>query len=65
SLGYTVPKKHLKKIGVDKLRVYFTADNPFIHTKSGYLKNYDPEKGGDYDYAPLSRQYVFGVNLSF
>jgi hypothetical protein len=65
SLGYTVPKKHLKKIGVDKLRVYFTADNPFIHTKSGYLKNYDPEKGGDDDYAPLSRQYVFGVNLSF
>ena len=65
SLGYTVPKKHLKKLGVEKLRVYFTADNPFIHTKSGYLKNYDPEKGGDDDYAPLSRQYVFGVNLSF
>lgn len=65
SLGYTVPKKHLKKIGVEKLRVYFTADNPFIHTKCDYLKNYDPEKGGNDDYAPLSRQYVFGVNLSF
>lgn len=65
SLGYTVPKKHLKKLGVEKLRVYFTADNPFIHTKCGYLEDYDPEKGGDDDYAPLSRQYVFGVNLSF
>lgn len=65
SLGYTVPKKHLKKLGVEKLRVYFTADNPFIHTKCDYLKNYDPEKGGNDDYAPLSRQYVFGVNLSF
>ena len=65
SLGYTVPKKHLKKLGIEKLRVYFTADNPFIHTKCDYLKNYDPEKGGNDDYAPLSRQYVFGVNLSF
>ncbi len=65
SLGYTVPKKHLKKLGIEKCRIYFTADNPFIHTKSKYLEDYDPEKGGDDDYAPLSRQYVFGVNLSF
>ena len=65
SLGYNVPKKYLKKAHIEKLRVYFTADNLFIHAKSRYLKNYDPEKGGDDDYAPLSRQYVFGVNISF
>lgn len=65
SLGYNVPKKLLKRWNIDKLRIYFTADNPFIHTKSKYLKDYDPEKGGDDDYAPLSRQYVFGINLSF
>lgn len=65
SLGYTVPRKILKRCRIEKLRLYFTADNPFIHTKCKYLKNYDPEKGGDDDYAPLSRQYVFGINLSF
>ena len=65
SLGYNLPKKILKRWHIDKLRVYFTADNPFVHTKCKYLKDYDPEKGGDDDYAPLSRQYVFGINLSF
>jgi hypothetical protein len=29
------------------------------------LKNYDPETGGNDDDAPLSKQYVFGVNISF
>ncbi len=65
SLGYTFPKNWVKKFGANKLRVYFTANNPFIFTKSKYLKNYDPEKGGDDDDAPLSKQYVLGVNLSF
>ena len=65
SLGYTVPKKALAKAKIEKLRVYFTADNPFIFTRSKYIKNYDPEKGGNDDYAPLSRQFVFGVNFSF
>ncbi len=65
TLGYTIPKNVLGKFGIDKARVYFTAENPFIWTKSKYLKNYDPEKGGDDDNAPLTKQYVIGVNLTF
>lgn len=65
TLGYTLPKNLLKKVGIERARVYFTADNPFIFTKSKYLKNYDPEKGGDDDDTPLSKQFVFGVNVSF
>lgn len=65
SLGYTVPKSLLSKFKVERLRLYFTASNPFIWTKCHYLKNYDPEKGGDDDTAPLSKQFVFGINLSF
>lgn len=65
TLGYTLPKDLLKKVGIQKARVYFTADNPFIFTKSKYLKNYDPEKGGNDDSAPLSKQFVLGVNVSF
>lgn len=65
SLGYTVPKTLTNKLKMERLRVYFTANNPFIWSKSHYLKNYDPEKGGNDDTAPLSKQFVFGVNLSF
>lgn len=65
TLGYTLPKNWLKKVNIEKARVYFTANNPFIFTKSKYLKDYDPEKGGDDDETPLSKQFVFGVNISF
>lgn len=65
TFGYTLPKALTKKVGIQKARFYFTADNPFIFTKSKYLKDYDPEKGGDDDEAPLSKQFVFGVNVSF
>jgi len=65
SLGYTVPKKFLSKFKIERLRLYFTASNPFIWTKCDYLKDYDPEKGGNDDDAPLSKQFVFGINLSF
>lgn len=65
TLGYTLPKSVLKKIQIDKARIYFTAANPLIWTKSEYLKDYDPEKGGDDDDAPLYKQFVVGVNLTF
>jgi TonB-linked SusC/RagA family outer membrane protein len=65
SLGYTLPKNWLKKVNVERARIYVTASNPFIYTKCKYLKDYDPEKGGDDDEAPLSKQFVFGFNISF
>jgi TonB-linked SusC/RagA family outer membrane protein len=65
TLGYTFPKNLLQKFGVNKLRLYCTASNPFIFAKSHYLKNYDLEKGGDDDDAPLTKQFVFGLNITF
>ena len=65
TFGYTLPKNVLKKIQIDKARIYFTAANPLIWSKSEYLKDYDPEKGGDDDDAPLYKQFVVGVNLTF
>jgi hypothetical protein len=60
-----LPKNWLKKVNVERARIYVTASNPFIYTKCKYLKDYDPEKGGDDDEAPLSKQFVFGFNISF
>ena len=72
TLGYTAPKDLTSKLGVSKLRFYFTGTNVFI------LTNYsgpDPEvstrrrtpltPGVDYSAYPRSRQLVFGLNLNF
>lgn len=40
TLGYSLPKKVLKKIGIERLRLYFTANNLF--TITGY-SGLDPE----------------------
>ena len=64
TLGYTLPNSLIQKVGLSKVRVYGTITNPWIYTKSKYLKDYDPERGGA-DEFPIARQMVFGVNISF
>ena len=64
TLGYTIPKNILDKVGLSRARLYATVSNPFIFTKSKYLEDYDPERGGA-DTFPLSKQMVFGVNVTF
>lgn len=64
TLGYTLPKNVLKTLGIQNLRVYATVTNPLTIAKSSLLKDYDPEMAGNLDY-PLTRQMVFGVNVSF
>ena len=60
-LGYSLPKQLISGLGISRLRVYFSADNLF--TITGF-KGIDPEAGNNY-YYPLTRNYSFGVNLSF
>jgi TonB-linked SusC/RagA family outer membrane protein len=62
SLGYTFPTAFAQKLHVQKLRFYATGANIFTATKSHLLKYYDPERGGA-ESSPLSKQFVFGVNL--
>ena len=74
TLGYTLPKKILKKAGIDNIRVYFQGDN--LLTFGEATKYYtDPETGisgntynGNSDtegYGGGRRVYMFGVNLTF
>lgn len=60
-LGYTLPQNLTKKIRIDKLRIYATADNLFTLTKFPGL---DPEIGASVTY-PLMRQYAVGLQLTF
>jgi len=64
TLGYTLPKKITSKIHIDKFRIYCTANNLYTKSKSHLLDDYDPERGGAESY-PMSKQFVFGVNLDF
>ena len=60
TLSYTLPKKWMKAIYFDNIRVYATGSNLFTATK---YKGFDPETG-DFGY-PATRSFTFGLNLTF
>ncbi|MDH6304861.1 TonB-linked SusC/RagA family outer membrane protein [Parabacteroides sp. PF5-5] len=74
-IGYTVPKQLIRKLGIERLRVYANGFNLFTITG---LKNMDPEYPGwnvenpasgddttwGYIY-PVSMNFNFGVNVTF
>ena len=64
TVGYTLPKVLLNKIGIERLRIFFSGDN--LCEFSGLYKHYkvDPESLGNIVY-PLQRSYSFGLNLTF
>ena len=73
TVGYTLPKKWMKSIFLDSVRIYFTGYNLFCFT--GY-DGYDPEvdtsskknpmcPGIDYAAYPKSRTLVGGINVTF
>ena len=70
TLGYQIPKTLLSKAGIERCRIYLSAQNPLTFT------NYtgpDPEVGGnnvalrglDRGNYPVGAQYLFGTQLSF
>jgi len=66
-IGYTLPSNVLGKYGIDKLRIYLTAENLITFTK---YSGYDPEIGGgvlgiDRGYYPQAITNQIGVNLQF
>lgn len=65
-LGYSLPKKWISKIGVQRLRIYTSVDNLYTFTKLNNI--FDPEAtGGDWGPGkiyPLSRVWSFGVNIN-
>lgn len=62
-LGYTIPPKLLKKLGVTNLRIVGSAEN--IGTISSY-RGLDPEKqGDDNNLYPINKSYSIAINLGF
>lgn len=75
SLGYTLPKSIVGKLGIQRLRLYGQVSNVFTLTKYSGLdpeirsqisgSSSDRNKGIDYGAYGTPRQYVLGVNISF
>lgn len=62
TLGYTIPKNILSRVGVDKLRIYFAGENLF--TIASTPDGFDPEVLDAMKY-PLQKSYSIGLNLTF
>lgn len=70
TLGYNLPSNILDRLGMDQIRVFGSVNNVF--TISGY-EGLDPSVGGaadtnfgvDLGNFPITRSWVFGVNVGF
>ncbi|MCB0576102.1 MAG: hypothetical protein KDC61_16225, partial [Saprospiraceae bacterium] len=74
-IGYSLPLRVIRRLGMSQFRIYATGNNMFIWTK---YSGYDPEvsttrssaysaltPGVDYSSFPRSRSYTFGLNVTF
>ena len=67
-VGYSLPKRWINKIGLNKCRVYVSGENLWTGTKLSTL--YDPETvSGGYagrgNIYPLTRTWSFGLDVTF
>lgn len=76
TLGYSLPKLFLTRYGIERARIYVTAQNPLTITK---YSGFNPEvsstndgtgdtvvtPGGDHGQYPTSKSFNLGLNLIF
>ena len=65
TVGYTLPKRWLKKIDIESLRIYATLDNiAMFNHMDGMDPQYNFTGSVAYSYTP-SRVIAFGIDLNF
>ncbi len=73
TLGYNFNEAITSALKVESLRVYATAQNPFLFTSSN-LDGFDPDvagfdgrivTGGNQNYLPSPKTFLFGLNVAF
>ncbi|MEX2565273.1 MAG: SusC/RagA family TonB-linked outer membrane protein [Cyclobacteriaceae bacterium] len=63
-IGYTLPTNLLNKIALERVRLYVTGENLF--TLSNYYPGWDPEmQAAGTGFYPLTRKFVFGIDIDF
>ncbi len=65
TLGYTLPRSLTDRVGIQRLRIYFTGDNLlFVSKRKGLDPRQDFDGSTGYGYSAM-RSYSLGLNLSF
>jgi len=76
-VGYTLPDKWIKKARLSSLRIYFSGQNLFFHSASGYRGINAEGRSVSGPYAtplvdgyqrgsfPMAKTYQFGIDLNF
>lgn len=59
TLGYSLPSSILSKLNLNRLRLYMTAQNPFLFTKFDGL---DPEGATGFQ-SPSTKSFILGINV--
>lgn len=72
TLGYTLPQRLTKKVGIQRFRIYVTGNNLAVITNySGYDPEVNVRRGTpmtpnvDYSAYPRAKAYIAGVNVTF
>lgn len=62
TIGYTLPSDVMNKVGIEKMRIYFSGEDLFTidHLDGGY----DPENNGASNIYPFTKRYAFGINIT-
>ena len=63
-LGYKLPRAWLSKVGIRSASLSVEARNLFV-IASNYDNYLDPETMGNPFAQPLSKSFIFGVNVQF
>lgn len=68
TLGYTLPQDWMKKLSINRLRIYMSVQNPFILTNySGYNVEQPGgtlDSGIENDPYPMVRKVMFGLSIN-
>lgn len=66
TLGYTFPKATIQNLGVENLKLYVAAENPFTIRADHRMEDFDPESASGRGTNTRGTASVsFGVNLTF
>lgn len=61
TLGYNLPQKWVRTIGLQNLNLYVNGKNLLTFTN---WKGWDPETSGGYFSTPVMRSFTFGLNIT-
>ena len=75
-MGYTLPVKWTRKVGLEKARLYFSGENlyywsplkkytKYLDPESAYRRNTSESAAQDHMSYPWQKTFMFGIDITF